>query len=360
MVIFKRYLAVTGWILFLTFEIQAQQLAAGKSLLDSLQQDQQVLFTSDDILHLTVTGALRELFNDRADASSWHSVSIEYKTESETVTLGLKAKTRGHFRKDKANCKLPPLMLSFSGANTKGTLFENQDKLKLVMPCRGDEYIVREYLVYKLYNLVTPKSFNARLAHITFKDSGKMKDETFYCFLIENEDKMALRNFGVIISQKMPMENISRLEFTRMAIFQYLIGNTDWSTIYEQNIKLLFANPNPVYPVPYDFDHAGIVDAPYAATWPELGISSPRQRIYRGYCNNFTDDFTQAIGFFNGIKKEIYALYEKCDLLSKSYTRSTIRYIDDFYDDINDGNAIENIFNLPCRTKTRVEIKGLK
>ncbi|CAN5422113.1 hypothetical protein BH20BAC1_BH20BAC1_15320 [soil metagenome] len=362
MQIFKKYFGIISWLIFSCQGIIAQQPASADNQKDSVNRSNEgVLFHSDDMLKLTITGRLSDLYNDRGTKPSWHPLSLQYKSGDQMITLSLKAKTRGHFRKDKANCKIPPILLNFSSKNTDGTIFENQDEIKLVMPCKSNEYVVREYLVYKLYNLVTPKSFNARLAEITFRDSNNLKkEEKFYCFLIEDESKMARRNYGVIISQKMAMENTSRLEFTRMAVFQYLIGNTDWSVTYQQNIKLLYAHPHPVYPVPYDFDHAGIVDAPYAGAAPELGISSIRERIYRGYCNNITDDFTQTIGFFNGIKKEINAVYQQCDLLDRNYTRFVLRYIEDFYKDINDKNAIVKIFNLPCRTKTRVEIKGLK
>ncbi len=286
---------------------------------------------------------------------------LSYKSGDSIVNIALKAKTRGHFRKLKENCKIPPILLNFSPKNTSRTVFQHQDKLKLVMPCRGDDYIIREFLVYKMYNIITPKSFRVRLAEITFRDSAKMeKADRMFCFFIEDEDQMATRNSGKLIEEKLAMENTSRLEFTRMAFFQYLIGNTDWSVPFLQNIKLLFVHPNPVYPVPYDFDHSGMVGAPYALPAAELGIESTRQRLYRGYCNNITDDFTQAIGFYNGLRKQLEDVYRASDLIDKGYKKFALKFLDEFYSDVNKPNAIELIFNKPCRSKQRVEIKGLK
>ena len=160
---------------------------------------------------------------------------------------------------------MPPLLLNFpKSEKNKNTVFAKQNKLKLVVPCQGDEYVIREWLVYKLYNIITDKSFKAKLVQVDFEDSSiRRKTETHYCILIEDENKLAQRNKTFVWKRKMlPMKNINHDEFMQMAVFQYMIGNTDWGVLYLQNIVLITDDSTKApLAIPYDFDHAGIVDA---------------------------------------------------------------------------------------------------
>jgi hypothetical protein len=324
------------------------------------------LFVSDDILHFKLIGRLNNLFNDRNKNISYHPLLLQYKLKDSSVaSIKVMVKTRGNFRRLAENCKMPPLMLNFSKTDKmKGSPFENQKKLKLVVPCQGgDEYVIREWLVYKLYNLITEKSFRARLVKVEFEDSSnKRNPETHYCILLEDEKKMADRNKSFMLNRKMiPMKSVEKTEFTKMAVFQYMIGNTDWSVPYLQNIKLITRDSAKApFAIPYDFDHAGIVDAPYARPAEELEISSTRERIYRGYCENDKKIFTETFELFNKLKDDFYKLYTACSLLSGKYVKSTTKFLNDFYKEINDDKAIDTEFGKPCRTNMRIEIKGLK
>lgn len=322
------------------------------------------LFDDDDILHFTLTAKLASLYSDRTRNISYHPVLLQYKADTGIVSFRLSVKTRGNFRRIAANCKMPPLMLSFPKTDKiKGSVFQNQKKLKLVVPCQGDEYVVREWLVYKLYNLVTDKSFKARLVLVDFEDSlRKRATETHYCILLEDESRMAARNRSFVWNAKMQqMQNMERSEFTKMAVFQYMIGNTDWSVPYLQNIKLIKRDSAEApFAVPYDFDHAGIVDAPYARPAPELEINSIRDRLYRGYCERDTKLFAATFDLFNKHKDDFYKLYADNALLSGRYIRSAIKFLDDFYKIINTDRLIRSEFGKPCLSGTRIEIKGLK
>lgn len=323
------------------------------------------LFYNDDILHCKLAGNLNALYKDRGDNSSYHPITLQYLTkDSATVALNVMAKTRGHFRRDKKNCKMPPILLDFQNTkNIKNTLFENQKKLKLVVPCQGDDYVIKEYLVYKLYNLLSDKSFRARLVQVDFEDSStNHKMETHYCILIEDEKKMAQRNQSFVLKNKMlDMKSTDITEFEKMAVFQYMIGNTDWGVPYLQNIVLI-TKDSMIAPaaVPYDFDHAGIVDAPYAGPAPELEISSVRERLYRGFCEEDKKNFKETFDLFNKKKNDIYNVYNNCTLLNSKYIKFVTRYLDEFYKTINSNKSIEAEFGKPCNTDVRVEIKGLK
>jgi len=323
------------------------------------------LFDNDDILHFKLIGKLNELFNDRNAGMKYHPMLLQYKNkDSSLLSIKLMVKTRGHFRRLKENCKMPPLLLNFSkGEKTKNSVFEKETKLKLVVPCRGDEYVIREWLAYKVYNLITEKSFRARLVEVDFEDSlSKRKTETHYCILLEDEDKVAARNKSFVWKRKMlNMKDMESDEFKKMAVFQYMIGNTDWGVPYLQNIVLISKDTTKtVYAIPYDFDHAGIVDAPYAGTAEELEISSVRERVYRGYCESDKKNFAETFSLFNRLKNDIYNIYTSCSLLKPKYLKSVTRYLDDFYQTINSNKEIEAEFQKPCKTNMRVEMKGLK
>jgi len=272
---------------------------------------------------------------------------------------------RGHFRRD--YCYLPPLRLIFNNDSTQ--VWYNLKTMKLISACRVapeyEEYILKEYLIYKMYNLITDKSFRVRLLNLTYLDSSNNKKPFHdHAFLLEDVKDVARRNDCTeFTTVKLHSESTDRAQMTIVAIFEYMIGNTDWSVQYLQNIKLLAKDSNSIpTTVPYDFDHAGIVDATYAKPAEELQISSTRQRMYRGYCVKDMKQFDPAIAAFNSIKKDIYSLYQNNLLLSEKYKKSTIKFLDEFYATINNLKNFEKDFSYPCDPNGtgNIIIKGLK
>ncbi len=323
------------------------------------------LFDSDEILELTLRANMKAVFKDRGDDPQYHKATLHYQEDQIVFDIPLKIKARGNFRKSLAGCKYPPLFLNFKkSATPESSVFRGQDKIKLVTPCRGDEYVVNEYLVYKLYNLITPKSFRARLVKVTYQDTVKNKSsDPYYGMLLEEEKQMAKRNLSESVEiEKLSPQKTQKEAFLKMAVFQYMIGNTDWSVQYQQNIKLLNADSTSIpITVPYDFDHAGIVRAPYANPAPELQMSSTLQRRYRGYCMPDMKEFAAVFETFNQLKDELYAIYSGNPLLSDGYKKQTLKFLDQFYETINDPKKAKEAFTYPCdKSGTgNVIIKGL-
>ncbi len=311
------------------------------------------LFSSDEVLNIRLSGNIRELVRDRKDDSQYKPVTLSYQEkDSAWISIAINSKTRGHFRKTQGGCTYPPLLLSFSKENKQQkSLFYHQDKLKLVTPCRDDKYVVQEYLVYKLYNLITPKSFGARLVKVIYDDTvhGK-KSGPLYGILLEEEDQMAKRNNAKLVEKKLLKPQQTQADdFMKMAVFNFLIGNTDWSVQYLQNIKLIAEGPTTLpTTVPYDFDHAGIVGAPYAKPAEQLLLSSTRERRYRGYCITDMAQFDKVFAHFNQLKEKIYGTYSNCPFLDDGYVKSTSKYLDEFYKTINDPKAAKAAFGYPC------------
>jgi hypothetical protein len=328
------------------------------------------LFESDELLNITLKGNVRDLLNDRTNAvpKNFPLELLIRDVDSTVLSIPVQVKTRGHFRRMKENCNYPPLLIQFADINDKGiykkTIFQNQKKLKLVMPCKGMEYTVKEWLVYKMYNLVTPQSFKARLVLVTLEDAKAKKPvDPFYGILLEEEEQMAKRNQTVLVVKKIQPAQAQVKPFLTMAVFEYMIGNTDWSVQYLQNTKLI-AKDSTARPfvVPYDFDHAGIVNAPYALPAPELQMTSVRERRYRGYCMQSLNQFDEILTLFNQLKDKMYALYTTSKWLDARSIKSGVQFLDEFYATINNPKAWQKDFSYPCDKNGtgNVVIKGLR
>ena len=356
--------------LFLIFSLH-MQLCAQDSLvqipIDSLHSNciADELFQSDEIIELCLSGNIRKLFNDRNDDAKYHPISMTYKlANGETDSLNINVRTRGHFRRMRNNCFTPPLYLKFDTVQDKSnSIFNEQTKLKLVTACIDEKYVLREYLVYKIYQLITEKSFRVRLAKVCFEDIEKDKKTDYKLgIILEDQKKMAERNNARLLKRLQINPRITDREmFLYMTVFQFLIGNTDWSIQYLHNIRLISCYDSPaLVPIPYDFDHTGIVGTPYAHPAEELKLHSVRQRRYRGYCIVDMREFDPVFALFNDLRGEIYQIYKSNPLLNEKYIERTLNYLDDFYAIINDSKAATKAFQYPCNNRGRIVIKGLK
>ena len=185
---------------------------------------------------------------------------------------------------------------------------------------------------------------------MVYVDSLKgKKTDPLYGILLEDEYQMAKRNSSVLVERKLVKPQQTQADdFLTMAVFEYLIGNTDWSVQYLQNVKLLAKDSmGTASTVAYDFDHAGIVGAPYAKPADELLMESTRFRRYRGYCIPDMTKFNDVFALFNKLKKEIYEVYAN-PLLEPGYVKSTTRFLDEFFETINNPKKAKAEFGYPC------------
>lgn len=327
---------------------------------------EKTLFESDEVIELTISGNIRAVLNDRSSTSTKHDAVLSYNgVDGAKLNVQVQLQTRGNFRRLKENCRYPPLWIRFNDDKSKDqSIFKEQKKMKVVMPCVGDEFVIREWLAYKIYNLLSPLSFRARLVKVNLDDPKARKSpEPFYTILLEEEKQMARRNQMIAVERKIKPEEAVMDSFLMMAVFEYLIGNTDWSPQFEHNVKLLVKDSTSVpVMVPYDFDHAGIVSAPYAHPSEALMLSSTRERRYRGYCMRDLEIFEPVIAKFNEIKKEVYSLYTSCPLIDAKYLKFVTRFLDEFYETINNPKRWHKEFGYPCDPSGtgNVVLKGLK
>ena len=249
-----------------------------------------------------------------------------------------------------------PIKVVFDREKAAHTLFAHQGSLKLTVQCRGGRsyanYLLEEYLIYRAYNMLTERSFRVRLARVTYVDAkGKHEPETRNAFFVEDDDRMARRNGTQVVEQKGVYQ--SDVDFQQMdlaAVFQYMIGNTDFAVSVLHNIVLIRDTAGVVYPVPYDFDWSGVIWTPYAQPDPRLGIRTVRQRIFRGTCRS-SRELAALFVPFNQQKDAIYALYRgmEAEGLEHKRVEQALDYYDEFYKTINDAGRTRREFMQGCR-----------
>lgn len=295
----------------------------------------QQFFLNDSLINVTLTTDIKQLRTHKA-RPEWQPANIIMNfADTSVINEQIRIEPRGVDRK--AHCDLAALMLNFK--NTTSPLLSPLNKLKLVGSCytgnTNEEFLLKEFLTYKIYNLLSVMSFRVRLLHITYNDSKqKVKSFSQYAFLIEDIKSMAARNNCIEIKNKrFANEALNRYQITFVSIFQYMIGNTDWAVGNYHNIKLIASKNDTLespYPVPYDFDFAGIVNAPYAIPDENAGIKDVTERFYMGYPRTIEE--LQAIAdMFKEKKESIVLEIKNFPFLNDKIKKSMVRYIEQFY-----------------------------
>ena len=317
------------------------------------------LFATDEAIELTLTADFSQLDDDRRESPERPATVTVTHAGGEEVTIEAKLRTRGRFRLDKTNCTFPPLRLNLKKKQTKGTEFEGQDKLKIVAPCRPnrgsyEQLVLNEYLAYRSYSMITPTSFDVRLARITYVDeSGDDDPFTRLAFFIEDDDALSARVgmgsevFDIPEGKNLPHGIFEPVATQTMAIFQYMIGNTDWSDVAGHNVEVLGIS-GIALPVPYDFDFSGIVDAPYSTPDPSLGLKRVRDRMYRGWCSGNLDP-EPILERFRAAEADIMALYRDFPYLEDGERNRSVRYLKAFFEDIATPERAGRQFLRHCR-----------
>ncbi|HEX6191267.1 MAG TPA: hypothetical protein VFZ42_02840 [Chitinophagaceae bacterium] len=324
-------------------------LLAHAALSQSSKRIDSVAFFSDEQpFEMVLSSDLKNLINKKMTKAEQPATVTMRFADSTNYKEDIRINTRGKFRLE--NCNMPPLMLNFK--NTSSPRLRPLGKLKLVVGCgatnEDEQLIIKEYLAYKMYNMLTEKSFRVRLVKINYEDTrGKIKPYTQFGFLLEDVDDMARRNKCKEIQDiAIQTESTDRKQMTLVALFEYMIGNTDWSVPAFHNIKLIQTQKDPKavpIAVPYDLNHTGFVNAAYAVPPEELGIESVKDRLYRGFPRSM-EELQETIAIFNSKKKDIYELINNCAWLSKASRKESINYLDGFYKTIDNKNSVRHIF----------------
>ncbi len=303
-----------------------------------------------DILDVTIRTDLSGVIENRRSEAYQPAVFVYKNKSGKTVQQGIEVQVRGKFRR--RVCDFPPLKLKFPKKElTAAGLEKDFNKLKLVTHCiddkdYGNDNLLREYLIYKLYNELNPvNSFRVQLLRITYEDSqGVHAKIKRYGFLIEDTDEMAAR-VGKEESERLNVhpDSLSTADEHIMGLFQYMIGNADWSTTLLRNVKLVAPRTgHRNIPVPYDFDFAGLVNASYAIPQYDLGLRSVRDRFYLGMpCQQETMRATMRL--FLEKEQRLRDIVANCKWLAKESRIEIIYYLHHFFEAIEPAYLDANV-----------------
>ncbi len=319
------------------------------------------LFADDSILEVTIDAPLTALMDVRPDKAYLDGSFTFTDVDGTQRKVGLKLRTRGNYRRDKEHCDFAPIRLNFVKSEVAGTLFEGQDKLKLVTHCQNNEpeyenLVMREYLAYRLLHELTPRSYAVRLMRINYLNTENKKTRTRYGFIIEDEDAVAKRNgmkiakVGLITSKYLEPEHTSLIH-----VFQYMIGNTEYSVLRPEpdkdcchNADLMAPKGQSLYtPLAYDFDFSGLVNAPYAEPNPRYKLPNVRTRQFRGSCQ-YDEQLEATLQYFKEKKDPLYAVVDETEPLTRLTRSSVRRYLDSFYKRIETPADVEEWLIRKC------------
>jgi hypothetical protein len=277
-------------------------------------------------------------FIKNKDEDEYVPATISYQLpDGSKVEKNCQIRPRGNYRRNK--CYLPPIKIDFDDSSYLIPEFENMGKIKMVSLCKEagnfEQYLIKEYLIYKAYELMSEYSFKTYFLKVNFVDSeGSKKPFTSYSFLIEDIDDLAQRVNAIEVENNglLPV-HLQRSVMNQLGIFQFMVGNTDWHVPNLHNIKLLKINdptePVPL-PVPYDFDYSGIVNTNYAVPHESLPIESITERYYMGNCMT-EPEFEEIKQNFMDHKDQIISLFSDCPLLQTFNQKTSASYLEEFY-----------------------------
>ena len=138
------------------------------------------------------------------------------------------------------------------------------------------------------------------------------------------------------------------VEMATLDVFEYMIGNTDWSAVFNHNVVLIRDAAGRATAVPYDFDFSGLVDADYASVAPELPIRDVKQRVFRGVCRPDTD--WQRV--FSAFQERHGAIERLTGLagLPSAVEDDARRYLDGFFETLSSEAQRESDIVSACRS----------
>jgi len=319
------------------------------------------LFMEEKDLKVTLNYSKKDILTFSNDSTYLESNLSYMAADASLKKLKVGLRARGNYRR--LYCYYLPLWLKIDKNESKGSIFEEDKKLKVVLPClkssQANDHVVKEFIAYKIYEIMSPYHFDTKLIYITLAEQrdGVNKDHDLLGILIQDTKKLATAYHGNIIKRHMDPNSQDPASAVRNAIFQYMIGNTDYSIAYRHNEKLFYIDDK-IVPIPYDFDMSGLVNASYAVVSAiknkPLPISKVTTRMYRGF------DREEAI--LQEVRKEYIAKENKVYSLVDNYQsyfkdprefKELRNYLEGFYKIIKDDKKFQN--NIIKKTRSKLD-----
>jgi len=313
------------------------------------------IFEENDLMKITLTLDLKQ-FQKEKFKGEYMPVHFLYEF-NDTLFLEkeMRMKARGAFRR--SHCSLAPFWLNIRKADVENVHLQDVKRIKVVTNCMGsrsyDKYVLKEYLAYKIYNIISPVSFRVRLVRMKYVDTGRKNKVTEgWAFLIEPEEMLAERFEALVVKKDDLAASLMKPGGMDLAaMFMYMIGNSDYSVTGRHNIKILglpgFGTEG-YTPVPYDFDYSGLVNASYAIPGPDLGISSVRQRYYMGPCRD-DEAYLAANEHITQHREEILQMVNEFEYLDEKDKNSVIFYLEEYFAIAGTAHDLKYSLQKTCR-----------
>ncbi|HAT28297.1 MAG TPA: hypothetical protein DCS89_14865 [Gammaproteobacteria bacterium] len=311
------------------------------------------LFESLEPMEISLSGPLIKIRKER-DKSESYKATLGTGEDNFDVEL----RVRGNKRLDAEVCRYPPLRIEFEPEGIKKTLFAHQERLKLVVLCKDTaayrDYLRAEFLIYRMFNLLTPLSYNVRWLKVSYSDEkGKVRQEP--AFFIERKSRLAKRNnlettnVGRILRSELEPDSSALV-----GLFQYMVSNADYSLVASaddsccHNAKILRGEDSLYRPVIYDFDSSGLVNASYATGIPSLKIKRVTQRLYRGYCAH-NSQVSEARRQMLSMREALLDLLRTDTVLGKRSLKQKVKYFTKSLEMIADDEVWQEKVLDACR-----------
>ncbi len=307
--------------------------------------DAQIMFRHSEPIAVTLTTNLRDLSRERDSTRlRWFGAELKW-TDSAGIeqSMPVELRARGHFRRQSNNCTFPPLFVRAAREVREGSIMQGNPRLKIVTPCRpasGDyqQYIFTEYQAYRSYAVIDSVHHRVRLANITYVDStDRMRPISVTAFFMETDDEVGDEHNLKVTEQKGALwDAFDGPYLDRISLWEFAIGNTDWSVSGLHNIVLFQTESGGYRPVAYDFDWTGLVNPRYAFPNQTLGIRTIRQRLHRGPCRT-AEQWAPTVAYFLANRAAIDSVWA-APLPGQDARRLTDakRYLDEFWTVLED------------------------
>ncbi len=314
------------------------------------------LFKSKEPVSIKATGSIKSI-KKKSNDSTFVTGKFEYQQDSNLwITVPVQSRVRGNFRL--RYCYFPPMKLKFNKKDVASTLFAGNKALKLVLPCLTSSdmnYLIRrEYLCYQFYQVLSSYYFRTRLANLELTENSKKKEKKYrlLAFFVEDNSMVAKRNGGKVVETKgVSPALFDEKQSIRNDFFQYMIGNADWSAVFQHNSNTMYVQGKYI-PLSYDFDMSGFVNAGYAQqNAPTLGTGDIRERVYRGFCKSkpameeIRKEFLEKEPAINALIDQEASHFSNYEL------KDMHRYINEFFDILKDDHRFDDNILSQCRTK---------
>ena len=327
----------------------AEQLRQRKAATEAL-----ALFAGTDPIAFTLAGDFKTVNKDHdPNSTKTYPAELRHAREDGRIdAIPVTLSTRGHLRRMARTCDFVPLRVEFPKNRRKDTMFDGQSALKLVVQCAGggdyEQYLLREYLAYRIFNLLTPHSFRARLAKVTYVDPAGKAMGMRYGMFLEDDDDVAKRMEGRAVElPRAQFKDVDPDARETMMVFNYMIGNTDFSIYALHNVIFVQMPDRRLHTVPYDFDVSGLVHPPYAIPARGLPIKTVQDRLYRGPCRA-VDQVQPILANFIAKKDLVMGLVDAIADMDKMSRQEAKVFLNGFYSEIKSERNVKWLFLEGC------------